>query len=434
MGAEVVMKALSSRAAEVGRGLTASFNRARGAAPRFAFPASSPLASSDLATPLKATRPTAFVALLALMALAGCTVPHGAALLSEVVTVEENGAGTDGGTGSGATASADFAVYAVDRDFLDRVAMWPVTSETEGRWPRHAAGPRVRIVQPGDTINLAVWDPTGNSLLTQPGGRVTPLEGLRVSPSGTIFVPFVGNLQIAGDSPEIARQKIERAMMEVAPSTQVQLDMVEGSANTVNLVGGASRPGRYPMPDLSFSVLDLLAQGGGVSPALRNPKIKVQRGGDVFVTSVAALYADPARDFALRHGDDVIVEEDKRFFLSLGAAGTETVHDFTKDFISASEAVAMARGVDDRRADPGGVLVLREYAPRAVGPNGPEQARVVFTLDLTTADGLFSAQRFRINSGDLVYVTEAPVARAASILSIVGSGFGLLATVDRIRE
>jgi polysaccharide biosynthesis/export protein len=63
---------------------------------------------------------------------------------------------------------------------------------------------------------------------------------------------------------------------------------------------------------------------------------------------------------------------------------------------------------------------------------------VVFTLDLTSADGLFSAGQFRIHSGDLVYATESPVTRAQTILSLIGSAFGVAAqgatTADRLNN
>jgi polysaccharide biosynthesis/export protein len=50
---------------------------------------------------------------------------------------------------------------------------------------------------------------------------------------------------------------------------------------------------------------------------------------------------------------------------------------------------------------------------------------VVFTLDLTTADGLFSAGQFPILSGDLVYATESRLSSTQSILSVLGSSLGL---------
>jgi polysaccharide export outer membrane protein len=89
--------------------------------------------------------------------------------------------------------------------------------------------------------------------------------------------------------------------------------------------------------------------------------------------------------------------------------------------------MSVAGGFQDSRADPQGLLVLREYPDSALAPGqrGPRQTRVVFTLDLTSADGLFSARRFEINSGDLLIATEAPVNDALTISNIIGNFFGV---------
>ena len=98
-----------------------------------------------------------------------------------------------------------------------------------------------------------------------------------------------------------------------------------------------------------------------------------------------------------------------------------------RDQISAMDAVSIMGGLQDSKADPKGILILREYPASAVssGVRGPRQTRVVFTVDLTTADGLFSARNFQINPGDLLIATESPVKSALTISNIVGNIFGI---------
>ena len=135
----------------------------------------------------------------------------------------------------------------------------------------------------------------------------------------------------------------------------------------------------------------------------------------------------PQKDTLLRGGDRVFVEEDERYFLSFGATGTEDLHIFTKDEVSAMDALSISGGFQDSKADPKGLLILREYPASAVAPGvrGPRQTRVVFTLDLTTADGLFSARNFQINPGDLVMATESPINDALTISNLIGNIFGV---------
>ncbi len=355
------------------------------------------------------------LALLLSVSLAACSLPRGAGLQREVLSA------------SAKDEIPDFAVAPVTRSLLDDYAAWPATGETGRPWINRQPQPANRIIAAGDSVSVTVWNTEDNSLLTGPGQRSVTLPELRVASGGTVFLPYIGTIRIAGMSPEHAREVIETRYAEVAPSAQVQLGLAEGRASTVSLVGGVAAPGSYPLPDNDFTVLGLIAEGGGVPASLENPQILLHRDGRIYGTSVERLFENPALDTTLRGGDRVIVEPDARIFLSLGAAGSEALHRFPKQDLSALEALSIIGGVSDTRADPQGILVLRDYPAAALQGDGPKppQQRVVFTLDLTSADGLFSAGRFRIQPGDLVYATESPVTTAQTIFGLIGSGYGL---------
>lgn len=322
----------------------------------------------------------------------------------------------------------DFAVYQVSRAFLPTVAQWPSTGKQERlNWINTSQGARTQIIQPGDTLNIQIWDSSENSLLTALEERSASLGAIEVASNGSIFVPYVGDISVIGLTPDLARKDLQSALEAIVPSAQVQLSMVEGRNNSVDLVGGVGTPGTYPMPDRNYTVLGLLAAGGGVNESLNNPQIRLMRGGAIYGTSVDRLLDSPSRDTLLRGGDRVFVEEDERYFLSFGAAGKEDLHIFTKDDMSAMDAVSIMGGIDNNKADPQGLLVLREYDASAVQPGvrGPRQTRVVFTMDLTSTDGLFSARKFAINPQDLVIVTESPINDALTISNIIGNFFGV---------
>ena len=325
-------------------------------------------------------------------------------------------------------AEADFALYSVTRAFLPSVAQWPATGKQERlNWIGASTGAKTQIIQPGDKLTLRIWDSSDNSLLTSAEQKMVQLQDVRVAANGSIFMPYVGNVNVLGLTPDLARETLQDALEAIVPSAQLQLDMAEGRNNSVDLVSGVARPGTYPMPDRNFSVMGLISTGGGISANLNNPQIRLVRGQSIYGTSVDTLLNTPRLDTLLRGGDRVFVEEDARYFLSFGATGTEDLHIFTKDEMSAMDAISVAGGFQDGRADPQGLLVLREYGPDAVAPGvrGPRQPRVVFTLDLTSADGLFSARKFQINPGDLVMATESPINDALTISNIIGNFFGV---------
>ena len=359
------------------------------------------------------------------LALAGCNMPRGAAFESEVLAVARNADGTE--------QAPDFTVEPVTRDRLALYDSWPATGPAPLRWINRQPQPANRIIAPGDRVSVTVWNTEENSLLTTPGQRFVNLGEITVSPGGSIFLPYIDNTRIAGMSPDRAREALQERFVAVIPSAQVQLELAEGRQSTVSLVGGVGSPGSYPLPDQDFTVMALLAEAGGVRPGLINPQIRLVRGDTLYGTSVARLFAEPALDTTLAGGDKVVIEEETRSFLSLGATGREAVHLFTKDDLSALEALAIVGGLQDTRANPQGILVLREYPATAVRADGtgPRHARTVFTLDLTSADGLFSAGRFRILPGDLVYATESPVTTAQTVIGLLGSGFAALNQAQR---
>lgn len=352
---------------------------------------------------------------LALLPAACGRLPSGAPVAEEVTKQKGN-------------ETPDFAVYPVTRAFLPTVQQWPHTG-TEERlsWIGASRGARTQIIQPGDTLKIQIWDSTENSLITSVEQRVAELGEIRVAANGSIFIPYVGNVSVIGLTPDLAREEVQTALEAIVPSAQVQLNLTEGRNNSVDLVSGVLTPGTYPMPDRNYSVMGLISAGGGINTGMNNPQIRLMRNGNIYGTSIDKLLNNPRLDTLLRAGDRVFVEEDERYFLSFGASGSEDLHIFSKDVMTAMDAVSVMGGINDAKADPEGLLILREYPGSATRPGvrGPRQTRVVFTVDLTSTDGLFSARKFPIQSGDLLVATESPVNDALTISNLIGNFFGV---------
>lgn len=352
-------------------------------------------------------------AVVLLLAVSACSLPRGAALQSEILR-NENG------------KNPGFSHYEVTRDLLPIIAQWPVTGgSTTGSWVKGSGGAAGQIIAPGDSVQLSIWENGENALMTSPGAPSSQLQTAVVSPQGNIFVPYVGVVKVSGMSPEHAREAIQTRLAELVPAAQVQLVAAPGRQNSVDLVSGVARPGNFPLVDRSLTVLGLVSMGGGVQPGIINPQLRLIRGGNVHTISMERLIDSPTLDTNLRGGDKLVVEEDTRFFTALGASGREELITFPKEELSALDAITLAGGINDVRANPKGVLILREYPAESVVPEGvmtgPSHSRVVFSLDLTSADGLFSASNFPVRPRDLVLATESAGASARTILALIGS-------------
>ena len=355
------------------------------------------------------------LASLCLSAIAACSLPRGAAIESEVTRNQDD-------------ADASFSVVAVDRDSVQGLSTWPATGwQGHYKWFSANRGPKSNLIQSGDSIDLVIWDNQVTSLLTTEVEKKVVMDNLVVSPSGTIFVPYIDQVQVRGKTPDAARNQIEMQLEAVIPAVQVQIEVTSGPDNSVDAVRGFKNPGSYPLPNRNYSLLSLISAAGGVSDSLENPLIRLIRNNDSYEIRADLLFERPSANVVLRGGDKIIVEEDDRYFIALGATGTETLVPFFQDDITAIEALSLLGGLVDDRANLQGVLILREYASdqtRSDG-SGPEKQQVVFTIDLTSANGLFAANKFQVNPRDLVMATESPVTNARTVLGLIGSTLGL---------
>jgi polysaccharide export outer membrane protein len=299
------------------------------------------------------------------------------------------------------------------------------------RWLRHSHGQAEPTIRPFDRLSLVIWDSEPNSLLTSEAERLVNLPEMTVNSAGQIFIPYVGDVRVADRTAAAARRQLQREMEAIIPSAQVQLTRTGGTRSSASLVTGMSQPGSYPIVDGHTTVLNLLSQAGGPNE-MRNPVIRLTRAGQTFRIPLQTLYDEPAADSIVRGGDKISVEQDVRYFRALGASGREEIVDFDRAEISALDAMSLIGGLSDNVANPKGVLILREYPVSALrnDGSGPDNTRVVFSIDMTTSDGLFSAGRFPIQHQDTVLVTESPINSIRSVFSLVGSAFGLVSTIS----
>ena len=340
-----------------------------------------------------------FALALTVALLAGCAMPRGAALQGEVLR----------GT---ADPQSGFQVVEVTRAALADLGRWPqATGFRHHGWPSTGASPVARTIRAGDLLGITVWDSQSDSLLTNGEQRAVTMQDVPVSSSGQVFVPYVGEMRLAGMTVEQARREVQAQLGAIVPDGQVQLALTSGASNTIDVVTGVARPGRVQMPEISPTILSVLAESGGIAPSLRNPVVRLNRAGVAYAIAARDLFGNPAHDIQLRGGDRILVEEDQRSFTVMGATGEQQVVQFERDRITALEAISGSGGLSVARANLQGVLVLRTYPAEAIRPSGaaPQQPEVIFTLDLSSADGLFAAQQFLIQPGDVVLATESPV-------------------------
>jgi polysaccharide export outer membrane protein len=287
----------------------------------------------------------------------------------------------------------------------------------------------------GDTLSLTVFENVKDDpLLGNTGQRVSVLETVQVDGQGFIFVPYAGRIKAAGNSPESLRQAIARKLDSQTPDPQVTVQRVAGDGSTVSVSGGVGAQGVYPIERPTRTLSAMLARAGGISIEPSVAIVRVTRGGQTGKIWLEDLYANPSLDIALRAGDRIVVENDTRAFVALGATGAQNRVPFTTQSLSAIEAIATVGGLSTSLADPTGVFVFRnepaEIANAVLGRNDLQgDQRMVYVLDLTQPTGMFEARDFLVRDGDTVYVTEAPFVQWQKTLSAITGTAGAADTL-----
>ncbi|MBL4629401.1 MAG: polysaccharide biosynthesis/export family protein [Roseicyclus sp.] len=299
------------------------------------------------------------------------------------------------------------------------------------------------VIQPGDTLNLTVFENVSDGLLAGEGSNAATLSTLQVDTAGFIFIPYAGRIRAAGNTPEQLRDIITRNLDEQTPDPQVIVVREPGNGATVVVSGDVNGTGIYPIERPTRTLSGMLAAAGGTSVSAEITRVTVVRGGQTGTVWYQDIFRDPSVDIALRADDRILVEEDSRQFTALGATGAQTIVEFETQVLSAIDAIASVGGLNPSLADPTGVFILRNepevLAELVLARNDLTGAqRMIYVLDLTAPTGMFEARDFLIRDGDTVYVTSAPItqfntaisALTGTLTSVTGVGDAINGTTN----
>lgn len=149
----------------------------------------------------------------------------------------------------------------------------------------------------------------GDRLQMNAYGSATFEAPLRVDGRGTVAIPKVGTVPVAGLSLAQARRMVQAKLAQVASRSTVDLSVTHLREVRVLILGEVYKPGSYLVPNLS-SIINVLALAGGPTATGSFREIRVVRGGRV----VHAVDLYPLRaeglgnlNFGFQNGDTVFV-------------------------------------------------------------------------------------------------------------------------------
>lgn len=254
-----------------------------------------------------------------------------------------------------------------------------------------------------DTISFIITDLDENSPF-HTAGQAYSYGPLEVPEDGNVTVPYIGEIDVNNRKlSEVAAELNERAK-PVSNTAQVSVSRSGRIPRTANVVGEVKNPGPVPLERADISSLDLLAASGGPVETEHLFRYTLRRQGRDYVFDYLGFRQRP---FPVEEGDLLSVSTDtsNRFYV-MGAINKPTTVGFPVAAPTLADGLGAAFGLDERRSDPSGIFVFRKGNPDKV-----------YTFDLNDPAIMLLTQRFPLKGEDIVYITEAPLARWNRLIS-----------------
>lgn len=307
-------------------------------------------------------------------------------------------------------------VQPITPEFVDRlyVPQEPTTQATSQALNQEVQDYEYRV-GPGDILSVIVYD---HPELTIPAGaeRSAAETGNRIRPNGTMFYPYVGRVRVEGMTLDQVRELIAQRLSSVINEPQVEVGIAAFNSQKVYISGAVENPGTLPLSIVPMTVLDAISEVGGARDNADWRNVKLSRNGGEEVISLYAMMrqGDMTQNRLLRDGDLLHVPTmENQNVVVLGQVSRPGAIALGNERLTLTDALGRAGGVNENRAQPSGIFVVRGNPP------GSEKMATVYQLDIQDATRLLLGTRFPLEPQDVVYVTSAPLARWNSVISLL---------------
>jgi polysaccharide biosynthesis/export protein len=166
-------------------------------------------------------------------------------------------------------------------------------------------------VGPGDSLLVAIYGHPELSISQYSGTSLGHTPGLLVDADGTLQLPLLGSVQVAGKSVEQLRQYLETELTRFVNQPKVTVQVIFAGSIRYHLLGQFTNPG-LKYSDRPMRLLEALSLGGSVELAQASLRTAyLARAGRRLPVNFQRLIIDGdlSQNVRLRSGDIVVVPD-----------------------------------------------------------------------------------------------------------------------------
>jgi polysaccharide export outer membrane protein len=253
-------------------------------------------------------------------------------------------------------------------------------------------------IRPYDQLSLQIVDTATRGGLGS--GAPVSFGPLEVPQSGNISIPYAGSFQVTGKQIAEVQNEIQQAYTTVFNSAQVSLNRISRLPLSANVIGIANKPGQQFIDRSGATLADLVAKSGGTKIEPFGCEYLLHRDGKTYPLSNPEI---TRKGILAQDGDTLeIKRSDEHHITILGAINRPGTYPFPSSDARLADFIGEGGGVSSNRADVTGVFLFRKTSTQSAN---------IYRFNLSDPSGVIYASRFLVHGDDIVYVTEAPLAR-----------------------
>ena len=268
----------------------------------------------------------------------------------------------------------------------------------------------------GDVLQIIVF---GQEDLNNPTGtnNNNGAQGQLVSADGTVYFPYVGEIQAEGRTLKQLRDKIASRISSYIREPQVDVRVLEYRSQRVYISGDIRKPCTVPISDVALTVLQALdqcdtfarARGGEEGGGVGVQNVVLIRDGESTPLDLNQIYAT-GRPVPLRAGDRLLIDDSASRVFMVGEFTEQVALPYSTGGMALSDAIADAGGVSLGTADTSAIYVVRGFVASQPAEDGGLKTVVrpnVYKLDASSVGGLLLANQFQLQPRDVVFAAPA---------------------------
>lgn len=201
-------------------------------------------------------------------------------------------------------------------------------TEKDFKYQEFSNSPKITILQPFDQIQILMSTNNGNALLelSSVGGgggaiatQATGGISYMIKQDSTVKIPTLGNIKLGGITKDSAEYLLEQELGKFYQDPYIKITIT--NRNVIMFFEEGTNGSKISIPEEGITLLDAIAQVGGLTENSKAYKIKLIRGNNknpqVFNFNISNLTEFKKANFILEANDIIYVDSRPRYITKI---------------------------------------------------------------------------------------------------------------------